>query len=253
MKRTDYEFVVPFFGRVYRGNFDNVLDRHVYFYGAHEKEVMEYMGSRISSESIVLDVGANVGHHSLFFATKGKEVHAFEPNPEYCEQFKVLMKENGMTNVFLHAVGLGEAKKDAAYYAPERESRGVGSFIDKHWPTNKEAGILPIEKGDDVVAALGLSRVDFIKIDVERYEQFVLQGLQETMRVFRPIIVMEYAKQDFETEDRFRSLIHGYTPYALRVNKPFLFFFNNPTCRVEPFDIKKSGKTEVLLVPSDIS
>ena len=250
LKRVNYEFVVPFFGRVYRGNFDNIIDRRVYFYGAHEREVLLFMGTKISPESIVLDIGANIGHHSLFFSTKAKEVHAFEPSPQYHDRFESLMKENGITNVFLHRTGLGEIKKNAIYYASTGDTQGVGSFVEGHWPTNEEMGTLTIEKGDDVVSSLGLSRVDFIKIDVERYEQFVLQGLQETLKKFRPVIILEYSKQDFGSVETFRSLTAGYEPYELKINKPFLFFFNDPTCRVSPFDKEKTGKSEVLLLPT---
>ena len=72
----DYEFTVPFYGRTYRGNLDNFIDRVVYIFGAHERQVMEYTGTFITSESVVLDIGANVGHRALFFAS-AKEVHAF--------------------------------------------------------------------------------------------------------------------------------------------------------------------------------
>ena len=81
LKPIDFEFAVPFYGRTYRGNLNNFIDRAVYFFGAYEREVMEYMGSLIMSDSVVLDIGANVGHHSLFFSTKAKEVHAFEAEP----------------------------------------------------------------------------------------------------------------------------------------------------------------------------
>lgn len=72
-KPVDYEFIVPFFGLKYAGNLNNFIDRAVYFYGAHEREALLYMGSRINPDAVVLDIGANVGHHSLFFPLKQKK------------------------------------------------------------------------------------------------------------------------------------------------------------------------------------
>src|SRR3989344_6235085 len=101
LKPVNVEFTTPFYGRTYRGNLNNFIDRVVYIFGAHERQVMEYTGTHIRSDSVVLDIGANVGHHSLFFSTKAKEVHAFEPNSAFRKQFDALMEGNEVSNVHL--------------------------------------------------------------------------------------------------------------------------------------------------------
>lgn len=249
LKPVNYAFEVPFFGLIYRGNFNDIVDRRVYFYGAHEREAMLYMGSRIPSDGVVLDIGANVGHHSLFFATKAKEIHAFEPNPEFHEQFNAHMRSNKITNVFLHKFGLGNITQNAPYYAGTGDIRGVGSFVaNSHRASGKNIGLLPILRGDDAVASLGVKRIDFIKIDVERYEEQVLLGLQETLRKFKPVIILEYDSKDFPSHEQFVSLISGYVPYLLQVNRPRFFLFNNPACVAIPLK-RGSSKGEVLLLP----
>lgn len=248
LKPVDSEFAVPFYGHSYRGNLNNFIDRVVYFFGAHERQVMEYMGTQITGESIVLDIGANVGHHSLFFSTKAKEVHAFEPNPAFRPQFDSLMTENDIGNVHLHSFGLGDQTQEASYYAPTGDNHGIGSFIENHEASNKNAGVMSIVRGDEAIASLGLSRVDFMKIDVEGYEETVLRGLQETIQKFKPVIVMEYESQDFSSLEHFQALTVGYTPYLLRANTPVLFFFNDPRCKVLKFEYARAYG-EVLLVP----
>ena len=249
LKPIDCGFSVPFYGRIYRGNLNNFIDRAVYFYGAHERETMEYMGSLITPDSVVLDIGANVGHHSLYFSTKAKEVHAFEPNPAFRHHFDTLLRQNGVENVFLHEIGLGAAAGEIPYYAPTGDNQGVGSFVREHRTTNRSIGALPIRTGDEVVASLGLTRVDFIKIDVERYEEAVLMGLQKTLKKFRPIIVMEYAQKDFSSEESFQALTEGYIPKILESNNSVFFFFNDPKCRPLFFDAL-AGHGELVLVPS---
>jgi FkbM family methyltransferase len=248
IKPADHEFAVPFYGRIYRGNLDNFIDRSVYFWGAHEREALEYMGSLITPESVVLDVGANIGHHALYFSTKAKEVHAFEPNPAFRPRFEALMRENEVTNVSLHQVGLGNKAVDAPYYAPTGDNQGVGSFVASHKEDNQLIGSLRVRTGDEMVQELGLSRVDFIKIDVERYEEAVLQGLQETLRRYKPLMVMEYSKRDFSSPEALAALTPGYDAYALTANSPVLGIFNDPRCRRVPF-AAGAGKCEALLVP----
>jgi FkbM family methyltransferase len=249
LKPVDRKFIVPFFGSVYSGNLNNFIDRAVYFYGAHEREPLLFMGSKLTSDSVVLDIGANVGHHSLYFSQRAKVVHAFEPNPAFKHAFDRHMQENNVTNVFLHPVGLGEVDSEAPYYAPTGDNQGVGSFVAEHWKGNENIGTLTIRNGDDMVAELGLTRLDFIKIDVERYEESVLKGLQKTLRKFKPLIVMEYAKRDFSSEESFRTHIAGYTPYLLEANTSVAYFFNDPACRPLPFDYARA-KSEILLVPT---
>lgn len=246
----DFEFTTPFYGLVYRGNLNNFIDRTVYFFGAHERQVMEYSGTLIPKEGVVLDIGANVGHHALFFSTKAKEAHSFEPNKEFRPQFDALMKDNKIKNVHLHMFGLGDQTQEATYYAPTGDNHGIGSFVQEHDKTNTSIGTMKIFQADEAIAALNLPRIHFIKIDVERYEESVLRGLQETMRNDRPVIVMEYAPGDFSSHDSFHMLTSGYTPYLLRANTAVLAFFNNSSCKRLAFDASRSHG-EVLLVPKN--
>jgi FkbM family methyltransferase len=244
----DYEFTEPFYDRVYRGNLDNFIDRVVYIFGAHERQVMEYSGSLITGDAVVLDIGANVGHHALFYSTKAKEVHAFEPNPAFFSQFNVLVSENQSMNIHLHPFGLGEKTEETVYYAPTGDNLGIGSFVEGYAPTNEKVGTMHIVKGDEAVATLNLSRIDFIKIDVEGYEEVVLRGLQETIKKFKPVIIMEYTHGDFSSSDSFQSLTEGYTPYLLRANIPRALIFNDPQCRKFNFEFNRAHG-EILLVP----
>src|SRR5215472_14769316 len=62
------EFVAPFFGARYRGNFDTFVDWSAYYYGAYERDDLEVIGDLIAplDAPTFVDVGANVGHHTLF-------------------------------------------------------------------------------------------------------------------------------------------------------------------------------------------
>jgi FkbM family methyltransferase len=248
LQPSDTLFSVPFYGQIYTGNLNNFIDRVVYIFGAHERQIMEYTGSLLTKDSVVLDIGANVGHHSLFYSSFVKEVHAFEPYPEFFTQFNALMAENHISNVTLHPFGLGDKTEEAPYYAPNGDNHGSGSFVEGHTGTGNAIGTMKIVNGDDAIRQLSLTRIDFIKIDVEQYEETVLKGLQETFAKFKPIIVMEYAPGDFSSDESFFELTAKFKPALLRTNTSVLFFFNDPSCKIQTFDPKR-GHGEVLLTP----
>ena len=80
---------------------------------------------------------------------------------------------------------------------------------------SKGAELLPVTTGDKWIAEAGLRRVDYIKIDVEGFEDEVLLGLRETIRHFRPLVSFEYSGQsnDRPLFEAIRSVLAGYDIY----------------------------------------
>jgi len=245
LKPCDRLFAVPFFGKTYFGNLNSYVDRCAYFFGAHGREEMMYMGTLVPKDGVVLDIGGNVGHHTLYFSTKAQEVHAFEPDPELGNRLLTLMSKNNVTNVILHRVGVGDVHTQIPYYQSTGENKGVGSFVEGLHPTNEKLSDIEVVRIDD----LSFPRVDFVKIDAEGFERRILAGMKETMRRCRPSIVLEYIKGDFKSEEDFNSMFEGYTAYTIEVNRPLLYFFNRPTAKIVPF-IFDRFRAEVLLKPN---
>jgi tRNA G46 methylase TrmB len=102
------EFIVPFFGARYRGNFDTFIDWSVYYYGAYSLEELRLIEDFLEpvSDPIFLDVGANVGHHTLFAALKCRLVLSFEPFRNVARKIEQKIDDNNLTNVTLCRFGL---------------------------------------------------------------------------------------------------------------------------------------------------
>ena len=68
---------------VFAGEASSFVDRQMYVFGNYEKPLIDAFVSFISpgKRGTILDIGANVGTHSLAFAHRFKAVHSFEPNP----------------------------------------------------------------------------------------------------------------------------------------------------------------------------
>ena len=64
-----HRFTCNFFGMKYSGNLNSYIDWCVFFFGAYEKQELLLLKDllRKRDNPTVLDIGANVGHHSLFF------------------------------------------------------------------------------------------------------------------------------------------------------------------------------------------
>src|SRR5205085_1795970 len=82
-RQLPYRFEAPLFETTFVGNAENYIDWYVFFYGVYERDDLLVMRSLLSKipQAVVLDIGANVGQHSLALAPLAAIVHAFEPYP----------------------------------------------------------------------------------------------------------------------------------------------------------------------------
>lgn len=139
-----------------------------------------------------LDVGANIGNHSVFFADRFARVIAVEPNPIFCMALRATLALNGLRNVELIECGLGAEAGRFAYRQASAANLGASQFIAAGTPASaKDCPQLEIRIGDAVVESLGIARLGLIKIDVEGLELAVLEGLKLTLSKHDPVVMFE--------------------------------------------------------------
>jgi FkbM family methyltransferase len=200
-----FPFAVDFFGLRYRGHLGNHIDRQVYFFGAYESDELAFVrawwGGR--QGGIALDVGANVGHHTLALSQIFASVHAFEPNPDPLAALRQKIESNGILNVVVHPVGLWDRDAELPFNVPPSSNTGMGSFKETiECSTGVAPLALPVRPGDDVLQEHGVERIDFLKIDVQGAEKEVVTGLRQTIKRSRPLIWIEISdttRRDFPT------------------------------------------------------
>jgi len=165
--------------------------------------------SRCAPDPVIVDVGANVGVHTLLFSElagpKGR-VYAFEAQRIL---FQVLMGSlalNSIENVYGHGLALGSApgqlKLPPVDYASPWCFGGMGLVTESPDPqflpgTNERSAA---DKNETIpvitLDSLRLERVDFIKIDVEGMEEDVLRGAARTLDITRPLMQIEWLARD---------------------------------------------------------
>lgn len=165
----------------------------------------------------MLDVAANIGNHALYLRDLFDEVHCFEPSPRVADRLDENIGLNGATNVRVHRLGLGSSDAMAPFSSDE--NLALGKFLHGE---QEGADLLPVTTGDKWVAEAGLERVDYIKIDVEGFEDEVLLGLRETIRRFRPLVSFEYSGQveGRASFDAMREVLSGHEIYEPLLEPP---------------------------------
>jgi FkbM family methyltransferase len=214
--RRPRSFETDFHGMIYRGNLNNNVDRHIYFHGAYSPLELEFLKTaatwlKTKRRSVhFLDIGSNVGQHAIFMSKFADTVDAFEPNPDCADQIEANVYRNELKHVRVHRFAIGDQDTTGTLGSGLDGNNGSRSLV---WSIDDSRNQeVFVRNGDRVVSNLQLDRVDLIKIDVEGYERHVLSGLSETIKKFRPIILMELmgnnTKGGFESADHLKKHLY---------------------------------------------
>jgi FkbM family methyltransferase len=169
-------------------------------HGSYERTEMAVLTSIASQAQVVLDVGANIGWYTLHLARQlaasGGRVIAFEPIPVTFHALKRNVSLNELGSVVtLMPVGLSDSSADLDFFVPDATGSVAAS---QRQLFEKEANArVParVERLDDLVGDLGITRLDLIKCDVEGGELLMLRGGLETIRRFRPMLFLELLRK----------------------------------------------------------
>jgi FkbM family methyltransferase len=170
---------------------------HVAFFGTYEPELREIFRAMLRPGGVAVDVGANIGWHTLLMAhlvgAQGR-VLAAEANPSVRQKLQENLDLNRLRQVEVIPYALADAEGALAFHGPEADDPDSGNGHVVAHGAEPRAGTIQVKarRLDSVVAAAGIDRLDLIKIDVEGFEWPVLQGAEETIANFRPHIVFEY-------------------------------------------------------------
>jgi FkbM family methyltransferase len=133
--------------------------------------------ARCAQRRVAVDAGAHVGMWSYYLARAFATVHAFEPAALMCHCFERNVEAK---NVALHRVALGNRSGTVKSQVVAHNTGA--SFVNEDGP-----GDVPLKRLDDYA----LESVDLLKVDVEGYERFVLEGARETLLRCRPVVLIE--------------------------------------------------------------
>lgn len=193
---------------------DRYIGRSLKLYGEYSEGEIDLFRHFVRPESMVLDVGANIGALTIPLARLANRVIAIEPQPEN----RGLLRKNIAANclesrvtIIRAAVGAAEGTTKIAELS-ELNHRNFGAVVIGE-------GKIPISVRtiDDIADGL---HIDFMKIDIEGSERDALIGARETIRRCKPVIYVECDRPD--KEGALKALLHEYG-YVMYRHQPPLF------------------------------
>lgn len=235
--------------------FPDILTRHMMFEGLYQEDVLECIKNLARDGDTIFDVG---GHHGLMAVVASKAVGArgcvvtFEPNPVARRFLHETLLINGVTNARIEPIGLHEKDGLFDFFVQRRRrvswnSSFVRDFVDpdcKITPLKVQAQTV-----DSYVRRTGLVP-NLIKIDTEGTEIDVLRGAGETIRTYKPVLLLE---MNSISADRAHTSIaeiahflysHTYEIFVLKRLKNGRYSYQHR----EAFDEKRHGRSKLINV-----
>ena len=165
------------------------LDLLAYLIAEHEWVIETSRKNLVRAGDIVLDCGAHVGTFaSMALELGAAKVVAIEPDPVHLECLRRNFAEQiASGRVVVVPKGVWNSEKTLTLFLGV-ENSGMNSVVERQGGAEIQ---IPVTTIDNLTRALGLPRVDYIKMDIEGAEREALRGAEDTIRQFRPRLIIE--------------------------------------------------------------
>lgn len=193
--------------------------------GVYELEeltsTLDWLNKSQLIKGCALDIGANIGNHSLFFARYYEQVFSFEPNPK---TYKLLEYNASLAgNIRCFCIGLSD-QDGRATLSTDPSNIGASSLTKR--PDQKPSLHQDIElRALDSIEEMQALSIGLIKIDVEGHELAVLEGGKRLIERTKPLILFEQHPMDFDNGispviERLREM--GYEKFVSVLPSPYI-------------------------------
>jgi FkbM family methyltransferase len=181
--------------------------------------LIEYLAT-VTPGAVGIDIGANVGNHTVVMAKFCDRVVSFEPRLIIEDWLRKNVEQNNLRNCTLVAAGLSDKAGVAPMYLDGAAEGGTTTFVRELADTSRGSVDAPLYVGDDFFAEQKLDRLDIVKLDVEGMEASVVVGLAKTIAKFQPIFLMEWnndvTRKAFTVQRLFETVFAGYDIMGIR-------------------------------------
>jgi FkbM family methyltransferase len=241
---------------------NDYISRQIISFGRYEAAELSWVKKHIldkklsRSSDIVVDVGANIGNHSVYFSLCGFKVVSVEPHPVLSKVLQANLQINGCHQASVEQVAFGDRDGELSFELNTSGNLGGSRIISTAELTSNPAlTVVNVRKGTDVLGKYhsANSRIGLIKIDVEGYEVPALKGLKAVIEGDKPLILFE----GNSIEER-RQIVEclrnfGYNRFGALLGRPEYSKFRvwrwvqriSDTGRVGLFPLEASGAGDV--------
>ncbi len=175
----------------------------------NEKDFLFFL-KQIPNEGIVLDIGANIGIMTAHLSRKlnKAKIFAFEPVPNNLKALQRIIRFFHLNNVTVMDFALGSEEGTVEMVMPVVDSvkmQGLSHVVHDSIEEFNEGTKynVPVKKLDNLKELNGSGkRITAVKMDVENFEFFVLDGGKELIKRYKPLIYTEL----WENENRYKCI-----------------------------------------------
>ena len=180
--------------------FDQIT-HSIHLDGQYERDILTFFTSKVlpslPQRGLCLDIGANIGNHTLAFAQHFDQVIAFEPHPRTYEVLK--LNAALASNVTTVNVGLSSA---AGQVNIIEDKLNIGaSSVERALDPQGQTISFDLARLDDLPEAKGELKIGFVKLDIEGHEAEALRGAAATIARHKPVIMIEVLPHGIEGGD----------------------------------------------------
>lgn len=161
----------------------------------YEEKELNVIMKMLPNKGTFIDIGANIGWHSLIIAKKNKQikVYSFEPIKKTYKFLKENIKLNSIKNISTYNFGFFNKDKKISFYTYKE---GTGNSSIKNLSNRKSVirQTANVKIFDEFINKNKI-KVDFIKCDVEGAEFFVFLGAKKILSKNKPIVFCEMLRK----------------------------------------------------------
>lgn len=167
------------------------VQRTLFIFGWYEPQCTKVTMEELEKGMTVVDIGANAGYYALLEARivgdTGK-VYAIEPAPGNIEALKKNVSMNSLSNVEIYPLAVGNKNgKGKLHLSISPNLHNMLGVIDKSGPRSSYQDVIEVETVTLDEFLEGKNPPDFIRMDVEGFEYFIIEGMQKTLNQNRNI------------------------------------------------------------------
>jgi FkbM family methyltransferase len=207
------------------------IDRHILSEGFFEKGVLDLlrdMCQRTGRTGLMIDIGANIGNHTVGLAPIFERVESIEPHPVLFRVLEANTIYNHLGHVRCHNIGL--ANEDASGTLTEsRDNHALNRIRERSQLAPETFGLTAADFGNEYAVQLRsslefvqafapqLNRA-FIKIDVEGMEQEIITAILPLLQEYKPLVGFEWFTRSQPRLTQIVTSVPGYELWGIRVH-----------------------------------
>ncbi len=165
--------------------------------GSWDEDTWLAMAQHLTPGATFVDIGAHDGYCSLKAARvvgPSGRVIAVEPNPEMLTILRKNIEASQAKDILVVPMACADKEGTLTLFAASQSNTGSTSLSQANatqYGLVEKSYQVPVRTLDAILREAAVSRVDVVKIDVEGAEQLVLSGALDTIKRFRPAVLIE--------------------------------------------------------------